>query len=91
MLGIVWSTIMKKLVVICLLFATTASASPRFTCQVTGPCFCMASTYFSRSDNRITVSYINFRTGEKKFYDSVTQAEWAAANRAPQDRLEAPP
>jgi hypothetical protein len=82
---------MAKLAVICLLFATAASASPRFTCQVPGPCFCMASTYFSRSDNRITVSCINFRTGEKKFYDSVTQAEWAAANRAPQDRLEAPP
>jgi hypothetical protein len=82
---------MAKLAVICLLFATAASASPRFTCQVPGPCFCMASTYYTRENDRITVSCINFRTGEKKFYDSVPLAEWAAANRVRQDSLKSPP
>lgn len=82
---------MAKLAFVCILFATAASASPRFTCQVPGPCFCMASTYYTREDDRITVSCINFRTGEKKFYDSVTLAEWAAANRARKDNLKSPP
>jgi hypothetical protein len=72
---------MKKLALCLLLFATTASSSPRFTCKVPGPCFCMLSTYYPRTDNRITVSCINSRTGEHKFYDSVTQAEWAEANK----------
>jgi hypothetical protein len=82
---------MAKLAVLCLLFATAASASPRFTCQVPGPCFCMASTYYTRENGLITVSCINFRTGEKKFYDSVPLAEWAAANKASQSSLRSPP
>jgi hypothetical protein len=85
---------MAKLAVIyllSLLFATAASAAPRFTCQVPGPCFCMASTYYTRDNGLITVSCINFRTGEKKFYDSVTLAEWAAANKARPDSLKSPP
>ena len=72
---------MTKLAALCLFLATAASASPRFTCKEPGPCFCMASTFYPRTDNRITVSCINSRTGEHKFYDSVTQAEWEAANR----------
>ena len=55
------------------------------------PLFLHGFTYYTREDDRITVSCINFRTGEKKFYDFVTLAEWAAANRARKDNLKSPP
>lgn len=75
---------MGKFVALCLLLAPAiAGASPRFSCRDPGPCYCMLSTaqYYSRTDNRVTVSCINLRTGEHRFFDSVSPAEWKAANK----------
>jgi hypothetical protein len=67
-----------------LLFATAnAAASTRFACKDPGPCTCMLSTaqYYMRTDDRVTVSCINTRTGEQRFFDSVSRADWDAANK----------
>lgn len=64
-----------------LLGTKAATASSRFSCKDAGPCFCMASTaqYYSRSDDRLTITCINLRTNERRYFDSVPRAEWPAS------------